>query len=117
MGEKLLVAFPEAINVRNEGRCDCCHREGLRSFQLPDDAEATDPASDVEHCGYYCERCGFSNAGSRMGKYQHQIETRVAELFSAMFPPGSAGPDARFDIADLYQRAEEELAGGVDLPF
>ena len=37
------------------------------------------------------------------------IETRVQELFRAMFPPGSDGPPEGFSIGALYEQAEREV--------
>jgi hypothetical protein len=42
-------------------------------------------------------------------QHHEEIERIVAQRFAELFPPGSDGPDMGFDIADLYQFAEEEI--------
>ena len=68
--QRIRAIWPDAIHIRDAGDCDVCHRPGLYSFQL----EHLQPRprwvslqSHVvyERCGYWCARCGFSNAGSR----------------------------------------------------
>ena len=61
---KLKEKFPRAIGVRWEGECDSCHKEALWSFQQFIEIEG-DEGYNREHCGYFCEHCWFSNAGSR----------------------------------------------------
>ena len=58
------VLWPEAINIRYEGRCDICHRHTLFTFQLPED-HAVNRGINSEQCGYWCAGCGWSNAGAR----------------------------------------------------
>lgn len=45
-----------------------------------------------------------------LAEYTERIETRVAELFSELFPPGSDGPPSGFDIGALYEQATCEVA-------
>ncbi|NLH06989.1 MAG: hypothetical protein GX484_05230 [Chloroflexi bacterium] len=42
------------------------------------------------------------------------IETRVQELFRAMFPPGSDGPPEGFSIGALYEQAACEVAQKIE---
>lgn len=62
--EMISELWPDALNIRHEGRCDVCRRIGLWTFQLPDDA-GVNRGMNEEQCGYWCAYCGFSNAGTR----------------------------------------------------
>lgn len=59
---KLLDVQPKAIALRYEGKCDVCRRDGYLSYIHPDFVKVD---GDYEDCGWFCHRCGFSNAGAR----------------------------------------------------
>ena len=59
---KVTAQWADAVNIRHEGKCDICKHPTLLSLQLPDDVVRGD---GWETCGYYCYRCGWSNAGAR----------------------------------------------------
>lgn len=62
--ERLLEIWPDAMNIRFEGKCHC-RANALMSFQLPGDRHRSDNPKR-ENCGFWCGACGFSNAGSRL---------------------------------------------------
>ena len=61
---KLLQQWPDAIEIKYDGTCEMCQRDGLLSFRLPHHEPDID--EDVLlFCGYFCPHCNFSNAGRR----------------------------------------------------
>ena len=58
---------PKAYSIQNAGKCTSCKNYGLVSYLL-------DPYTKIRKshgeryidCGYFCESCGFSNAGGRL---------------------------------------------------
>ena len=62
--DKLLQQWPDAIEIKYDGTCEMCQRDGLLSFRLPHHEPDID--EDVLlFCGYFCPHCNFSNAGRR----------------------------------------------------
>lgn len=58
--------WPDAKSIRSEGRCDDCKKLGLHSFLLPYDWNYEKPiVGEIEHCSYYCCKCGFAAGGTR----------------------------------------------------
>jgi hypothetical protein len=55
---------PDAIDVRGEGKCECCQQESLFSYTLAQ-FKNTHPNPEKQYCGYYCANCGFGAAGER----------------------------------------------------
>ena len=64
---RLRALWPNAAEIRYAGWCDVCKRPSLWSFT---ESQWDMPRQDargtmLEGCGFWCERCGFSNAGLR----------------------------------------------------
>jgi len=54
------VIFPQALRAWQVDKCDSCKREGL-IFWI-DKVQEVDNDGFVQG-GFYCQKCGFSNAG------------------------------------------------------
>lgn len=66
----LLREFPDAVDVREAGRCHCKHRAQMYFFWLP--SLGDDRArGDMVDGGVYCPVCKYSNAGV-MDKRQYE---------------------------------------------
>lgn len=68
---KLLLWHADARRIQFAAGCSLrgCKSKIFLSFQLPDDV--TTESGQWESCGYFCPRCGFSNAGARRTKVKH----------------------------------------------
>jgi hypothetical protein len=54
--------WPEADDIRHEGKCHVCKGDTLYSFADKFSKPRTD---DEQSCGFFCASCKWSNAGSR----------------------------------------------------
>lgn len=61
---RLMERYPDARQVRFEGKCPNCRRTWLMSFVL---GAADKRADGRQNCGYFCAACNWGNAGSREG--------------------------------------------------
>lgn len=59
---RIRAQWPDADEIRYEGKCHVCKRHAMYSFQLENDHPR---GTNEETCGYVCISCGWSNAGSR----------------------------------------------------
>jgi hypothetical protein len=64
--QKLLQWRPTAIDVRNAGKCDACHHNGLLFYALPSGGDRAWNTRNARYMrgAYYCPNCGFGNAGA-----------------------------------------------------
>lgn len=61
--KKLKEWQPEAKNIQDAGKCPDCKQKGAYLFYQLDGNWIQEKGGWL-HGGFYCENCGFGNAGS-----------------------------------------------------
>ena len=71
---------PEAYSIRDvEEKCPGCRKMGGFKSYLTGRERVTDKEGK-ELCGYYCEKCGWGNAGNRDADHVTQADNMVEEV-------------------------------------